>query len=116
MEVRPGQVSHLPLHGNTGQLPVAVALPSRSYFKETESTGVRYSYRKLRLLTRTYLGTTLSVGPTFGGPTEHTTLDLEIPQRKPRRYAATLPRGTSGSSSRPPNLVAVMCEKYRYCL
>ena len=38
---------------------VAVALPYRSYFKETGSTGVRYSYRKLRLLTRTYLGTTL---------------------------------------------------------
>ena len=29
---------------------VAVALPYRSYFKETGSTGVRYSYRKLRLL------------------------------------------------------------------
>ena len=38
---------------------VAVALPYRPYFRETGSTGVRYSYRKLRLLTRTYLGTTL---------------------------------------------------------
>ena len=38
---------------------VAVALPYRPYFRETGSTGVRYSYRKLRLLTRTYLGATL---------------------------------------------------------